>query len=193
MSRGSRRGWPLAWSTASSALVLALTACGGTEPEPEPPPRLAADTGALFIRETAEVREAIAAGHPAVARGEALELRELVRDAIGRGDVPADLRRPLVRAVNRLVASIEVPPPAPPSPTPTPTPPPATPPAGDACAALEGEQAVLEGQKDALEKDDPAREAIEEQLKALKDELKACKKGNGGEEDEGEGDGDGDD
>jgi hypothetical protein len=106
-------------STACSAFVaLALAACGASETEEAArPAELPAEVGALLASETQEVTAALERGDPATARAEAVELRAVTVDAIGSGRVPRSLRAPLLAAVERLVASIEVPA-APPSPPP---------------------------------------------------------------------------
>jgi hypothetical protein len=106
-------------STACSAFVaLALAACGASETEEAArPAELPAEVGALLASETQEVTAALERGDPATARAEAVELRAVTVDAIGSRRVPRSLRAPLLAAVERLVASIEVPA-APPSPPP---------------------------------------------------------------------------
>jgi hypothetical protein len=185
-----RNRWLFASTTACSALALALAlaGCGGSSDgrEQAPPPSLPADLGAFFVQETEEVTAALEAGEPEIARGEALELRQLVQAEIGAGRVPRALRAPLLAAVDRLIASIEVPAEPPPPPPPAPEPPPTE---TGACAELEQQKEALEAELDVLDKDDPAREALEEQLKTVSDQLKECKKGEDGQ---GEDDGDDD-
>lgn len=178
-----RSRWLLAWSTGSSVLALAAAGCGGSpgEEQQAPPPALSSDVGALFVQETEEVTDALEAGEPEIARGEALELRQLVEEAIAEGRVPARLRAPLLEGIDRLIASIDVPVEPPPPPPP---PPEEAPPETDGCDELETMQATLEEQRDALDKDDPARELIEDQLQAVKGQLKDCKKGGDGEEED---------
>lgn len=72
------------------------------------------DVGASLAAETAEVEDALAAGDNEAAREEALDLRDRVNIAIEAGEVPESVQRPLLAAVNRLIASIakdEPPPP----------------------------------------------------------------------------------
>jgi hypothetical protein len=180
-----RPAYPKRWLFVSSTVcsAFALAGCGGSDGQAERrAPVLPTDLGELLVTETEDVSAALEAGDEQVARDEALELRQLVREAIDAGRVPKPLRAPLVNAVNRLVDSIEVPPPAAPPPPPAPEPPPEEP----NCDELEELKGALEQQKDELDKDDPAREVVEDQLEAVKDELKACKKD--GEEGEDGGD-----
>jgi hypothetical protein len=180
-----RNRWLFASSTACSALALALplAGCGGSSDgrEQAPPPSLPADLGALFVQETEEVTAALDAGEPEIARGEALELRQLIQTEISTGRVPRALRAPLLAAVDRLIASIEVPV-EPPPPPPAPEPPPAE---TGPCTELEQQKEALEAELDALGQDDPAREALKEQLKAVSDQLKECQKGEDGQGEDG--------
>jgi hypothetical protein len=181
-----RNRWLFVSSTACSALALALSlaGCGGSSDggEQAPPPSLAADVGAFFVQETEEVTDALEAGEPEIARGEALELRQLVQEEIDAGRVPRALRAPLLAAVERLIASIEVP--AEPPPPPAPEPPPTETETG-ACAELEQQKEALEAELDALDQADPAREALKEQLKAVSDQLKECEKAEDGQGEDG--------
>jgi hypothetical protein len=107
-------------STACSAFAaLALAACGGSETERSQPAELPAEVGGLLASETREVTAALERGDPATAHMEAVELHGATLEAIRSGRVPKSLRAPLLAAVERLVASIEVPA-APPAPAPPP-------------------------------------------------------------------------
>jgi hypothetical protein len=100
---GFPRPWRLASSTVCSAALLLAANCGG---DASGTAMLAEDVGRSLAAETAEVEEALAASDHAAAEAEALDLRERVNAAIEAGEIPASLRRPLLAAVNRLIASI---------------------------------------------------------------------------------------
>ena len=186
MRPGFRNRWLFVSTTACSALALALTGCGGAEEQPEQPaPTLAPAVGEFLLTETEEVTAALEAGELQIARDEALELRQFVEERIAEGQIPRPLRRPLLAAVDRMLASIEVPP-APPPPPPEEE----QPPEEADCEELESMKDALEEQRDALDKDDPARQVVEDQLEVVSDQLKECKKEKGGD---GEGENGGDD
>ena len=134
--RACPRRWRLAWSTASSVLVLlAVVGCGGGG-DRGTAPELSRDVGRGLAAQTAEVEEALAAGDADRARREANELVAAVREAIDRGEVPAPLADELLPAAEHLASLVPdpqappaaPPPSAPPSPAPAPTPPPPAPP-----------------------------------------------------------------
>jgi len=105
---------PRASSTACSVLAaLALAGCGsgaGSES-----PALPEEVGTLLAEKTDDVTASLESGDLSEARAQALELRSSAVRAIESGRVPPELRRPLLAAVNRLVASVPTPSPPPPT------------------------------------------------------------------------------
>ena len=173
-------------------VLLALSACGGETPAPEP--ELGARVGAELAARADAVAASFDSGDTCDASERARALQRGVAAAIDSGRVPTALQRELRRTSARLVEQIDcvVVEEAPPE-------------EGDggeeeadqegdqdgdeegdaaSCEALESRKAEIDAEKEALEeqiedeKERKEREKeLEEEMKAIEEELKACEEG----------------
>jgi hypothetical protein len=170
-----RRG--VIWLAAAGA-VLALAACGGGDARPEEPglPRALAER---LAEESEAIAARLDAGDTCAAAEQADALKDQAETAIAAGDVPPELQRELMRAVEGLVNTVNCPQPPPPPPP-------------DECEALKEEKRALEEQKKDAEGEE--KEQLEAQIKALDEQIKeACEGGNGNGNGNGKGGNGGDD
>jgi hypothetical protein len=98
-------------SAAALLVTVALAACGGDggasdEVETAAAPTLPRALAEELARASDEVADLIEAGDGCAASERAAELRQRTLAAVDSGDVPSELERPLVTAVERLAAQI---------------------------------------------------------------------------------------
>ena len=98
-------------SAAALVVAIALAACGGDggasdEVETAAAPSLPRALAEELASASDDVAELLEAGDGCAASQRAAELREEALAAVDSGDVPSELERPLVTAVERLAAQI---------------------------------------------------------------------------------------
>lgn len=110
---------PSAWLSVSSLLLAALilAACGGGTGDPAPEPRLDPALARSLAERTEAAAARLEAGDACGAEQQVAELRTEVERETEAGRIPAALRAPLRRSLDRIEAGIEcVPAPPPPPP-----------------------------------------------------------------------------
>jgi hypothetical protein len=103
-----------AWLTACSALLLALTGCGGTDEPPESGPRIDAAAASQLAEQSEEIAQLIDDGQVCDAAHAADELKAQAEAEIADGSVPAPLANELVSNAQALVDEVNCDAPEPP-------------------------------------------------------------------------------